>query len=132
MPHDGHLCRQWKPCEVISLGATREKRRKHRVKVILSRKGFDSGYGGWASPILLDGRMLSLPIPASNGVVSYSDLSAGDGVSYLDIMRQLRHGHQDRFVLSHKTWLPSRQGICLLYTSDAADDLPCVDLGGRR
>src|SRR5665213_840844 len=23
-------------------------------------------------------------------------------------------------------------GICLLYTSDAADDLLCVDLGGRR
>ena len=22
--------------------------------------------------------------------------------------------------------------LCLLYTSDAADDLPCVDLGGRR
>ena len=22
--------------------------------------------------------------------------------------------------------------ICLLYTSDAADDLPCVDFGGRR
>ena len=22
--------------------------------------------------------------------------------------------------------------ICLLYTSDAADDLPCVALGGRR
>ena len=22
--------------------------------------------------------------------------------------------------------------VCLLYTSDAADDLPCVDLGGRR
>ncbi|VTU58941.1 hypothetical protein AMBR_DPAELIID_02775 [Lacticaseibacillus rhamnosus] len=21
---------------------------------------------------------------------------------------------------------------CLLYTSDAADDTPCVDLGGRR
>ena len=21
---------------------------------------------------------------------------------------------------------------CLLYTSDAADDLPCVELGGRR
>src|SRR5450756_829778 len=26
------------------------------------------------------------------------------------------------------TWL----GVCLLYTSDAADDLLCVDLGGRR
>ena len=24
------------------------------------------------------------------------------------------------------------QGSCLLYTSDAADDLLCVDLGGRR
>ena len=23
-------------------------------------------------------------------------------------------------------------GFCLLYPSDAADDLPCVDLGGRR
>eukprot|EP00831_Metopus_contortus_P063509 TRINITY_DN56024_c0_g1_i1.p2 TRINITY_DN56024_c0_g1~~TRINITY_DN56024_c0_g1_i1.p2 ORF type:complete len:113 (+),score=18.82 TRINITY_DN56024_c0_g1_i1:221-559(+) len=22
--------------------------------------------------------------------------------------------------------------VCLLYTSDAADDTPCVDLGGRR
>ena len=22
--------------------------------------------------------------------------------------------------------------VCLLYTSDAADDLPCVDIGGRR
>src|SRR5659263_98440 len=25
-----------------------------------------------------------------------------------------------------------RSGACLLYTSDAADDLLCVDLGGRR
>ena len=27
---------------------------------------------------------------------------------------------------------PSGNHICLLYTSDAADDLLCVDLGGRR
>ena len=26
----------------------------------------------------------------------------------------------------------ARNEGCLLYTSDAADDLPCVDLGGRR
>src|SRR5450756_3253467 len=25
-----------------------------------------------------------------------------------------------------------QRGVCLLYTSDAADDLLCVDLGGRR
>ena len=28
---------------------------------------------------------------------------------------------------------PTREfDICLLYTSDAADDMQCVDLGGRR
>ena len=27
---------------------------------------------------------------------------------------------------------PLDVGVCLLYTSDAADDLLCVDLGGRR
>eukprot|EP00831_Metopus_contortus_P033131 TRINITY_DN26619_c0_g1_i1.p3 TRINITY_DN26619_c0_g1~~TRINITY_DN26619_c0_g1_i1.p3 ORF type:complete len:109 (+),score=28.09 TRINITY_DN26619_c0_g1_i1:174-500(+) len=26
----------------------------------------------------------------------------------------------------------NEQNSCLLYTSDAADDTPCVDLGGRR
>ena len=25
-----------------------------------------------------------------------------------------------------------KSNICLLYTSDAADDMQCVDLGGRR
>ncbi|GAB5833455.1 hypothetical protein JMUB7528_28650 [Staphylococcus aureus] len=42
-------------------------------------------------------------------------------------------------MLGFKYWL-GRYGVrtniipysCLLYTSDAADDTPCVDLGGRR
>lgn len=38
------------------------------MKVIISRKGFDSGYGGVASPIMPDGNMISLPIPG----VSYN------------------------------------------------------------
>ena len=29
-------------------------------------------------------------------------------------------------------FIQTRFMICLLYTSDAADDLLCVDLGGRR
>jgi len=33
------------------------------MKIILSRKGFDSSYGGCPSPILPDGTLLSLPIP---------------------------------------------------------------------
>ena len=38
------------------------------MKIILSRKGFDSGYGGVASPVLPDGRILSLPIPSVAGI----------------------------------------------------------------
>ena len=34
------------------------------MKVIISRKGFDSGYGGMPSPILPDGTMISMPIPS--------------------------------------------------------------------
>ena len=30
------------------------------------------------------------------------------------------------------TPIAERLTVCLLYTSDAADDMQCVDLGGRR
>ena len=33
------------------------------MKIILSRKGFDTGNGGISSPIFPDGKMISLPIP---------------------------------------------------------------------
>ena len=33
------------------------------MKVIFSRKGFDSSYGGFPSIILPDGQMISFPIP---------------------------------------------------------------------
>ena len=36
------------------------------------------------------------------------------------------------FFSANQHHLVVRGGICLLYTSDAADDLLCVDLGGRR
>lgn len=48
------------------------------MRIILSRKGFDSKYGGVASPILPDGRFLSLPIPSSNGNVTYGDMTFQD------------------------------------------------------
>ena len=34
--------------------------------------------------------------------------------------------------LDHLDPVRQKFGDCLLYTSDAADDLLCVDLGGRR
>jgi len=49
----------------------------HRMKIILSRKGFDSGYGGVPSPIFPNGRMVSLPIPDELGTKTYRDIGRG-------------------------------------------------------
>jgi hypothetical protein len=45
------------------------------MKLILSRKGFDSSSGGTPSPIFPDGRMLSLPIPDKQSAICYSEIS---------------------------------------------------------
>jgi hypothetical protein len=45
------------------------------MKVILSRKGFDSEYGGIPSPIMPDGTLLSLPIPYEQDIIKYTDLT---------------------------------------------------------
>src|SRR5450756_2305286 len=61
----------------------------------------------------------------------------GGSLSAVEIVVELYFNHmridpanpqwadRDRFILS-------KGHACLLYTSDAADDLLCVDLGGRR
>jgi hypothetical protein len=67
------------------------------VKIIFSRKGFDSQYGGVPSPILPDGSVVSLPIPSRFGRpfqgLSFrgmplaqfaSDLKGGAGNVHLD------------------------------------------------
>ena len=58
------------------------------MKVILSRKGFDSQYGGYPSPILPDGRMVSLPIPSNKDNFHYSDLKF-ENKTYYDLMKEL-------------------------------------------
>ncbi len=58
------------------------------MKIILSRKGFDSTFGCQPSPIMPNGNLLSLPIPYSNDCNKYSDLSY-EGHTYFDIIRQL-------------------------------------------
>ena len=55
------------------------------MKIILSRKGFDSSNGGCPSPILPDGTLLSMPIP-SNDAESYDDLCY-NGETYSDILK---------------------------------------------
>ena len=58
------------------------------MKIILSRKGFDSAYGGYPSPILPDNRMISFPIP-SNDKISYDQIKFGKNFTYLKLMKQL-------------------------------------------
>ena len=56
------------------------------MRVILSRKGFDSSNGGCASPIFPDNTMLSLPIPSEDGNMDYGELSY-NGATYADLLR---------------------------------------------
>ena len=58
------------------------------MKVILSRKGFDSAFGGYPSPVLPSGEMGSLPIPLEDAI-KYSDLMMGKS-TYYDLMADLK------------------------------------------
>jgi len=50
------------------------------LKIVFSRKGFDTKSGGGASPII-EGRPVSLPIPGANGeTTSYSDRGLAEAV----------------------------------------------------
>lgn len=65
------------------------------MKIVLSRKGFDSHAGGGPSPILPDGRLLSLPIPEPSRNpcprLRYEELRWGAlDRTYLDLIRELR------------------------------------------
>jgi len=61
------------------------------MKLIFSRKGFDSSAGGVPSPIFPDGRMVSLPIPDERSKVSYADISY-NGASLGPLVAQLTGG----------------------------------------
>lgn len=59
------------------------------MKIILSRKGFDSSSGGCASPIFKDNRMISLPIPDDTATIQYKNLRYTKNESYLDLLVKL-------------------------------------------
>lgn len=65
------------------------------MKIVFSRKGFDSGTGGCPSPII-DGRPISLPIPTRRySMTSYDDLGLGD------IVERVTRGRISRSSLCH-------------------------------
>jgi Nucleotide modification associated domain 3 len=61
------------------------------MRVIVSRKGFDSASGGMPSPILPGGRLLSLPIPCDRpgSGIPYASIRSVAGSSVAEIMHQL-------------------------------------------
>ena len=90
------------------------------MKIILSRKGFDSSIGGNSSPILPDGKMLSLPIPGDWETLTYGDIMAPGGKTYAEIVEELGAGadmgrklvHLDPDLVTgarkrHRDWLPA-------------------------
>ena len=58
------------------------------MRLVLSRKGMDSAWGGCPSPILPDGRLVSFPIPDEAGPL-YDELRFDDSSSYGDVLRSL-------------------------------------------
>lgn len=83
------------------------------MKLILSRKGFDSAAGGWPSPIIA-GRPITMPIPASrSSATTYRDLGLGE------IVAQITRGRIAGDHLCHHDPMFHR-GECLLGQCSAA------------
>lgn len=87
------------------------------MRIILSRKGFDSSTGGTPSPIFPDGSLLSLPIPDKASQLAYDDIagnrwgSVGDLVQQLAGIRRTHRAHLDPDLRSasiprDKAWRP--------------------------
>ena len=69
------------------------------MRIILSRKGIDSGNINLASPILPNGIMLSIPIPTDDETgLTYSDNLHTDGNTYFDILTKLNRGKKLEFL----------------------------------
>ncbi|MEO8314995.1 MAG: hypothetical protein ABI645_09395 [Pseudomonadota bacterium] len=69
------------------------------MKIVLSRKGFDSGYGGIPSPVLPGIGPVSLPIPSKAGESASSYIAAD--VSLGDLITQLSEGKLGEGTLVH-------------------------------
>lgn len=59
------------------------------MKLILSRKGFDSSAGGKPSPIFPDGTMISLPIPDKASPIAYQDITGNQHASVGELVEDL-------------------------------------------
>jgi len=80
--------------EIVEYNGEKVKRftpiKSRKMKVIISRKGFDSGFGGCPSPILPDGTMLSMPIPIEkeNNALLFTEIEYKNR-TYSEYLKQL-------------------------------------------
>ena len=59
------------------------------MKLIFSRKGFDSSSGGRPSPIFPDGTMVSIPIPDQASTIAYQDIAGNQHASVGELVEDL-------------------------------------------
>lgn len=84
------------------------------MRIVFSRKGFDSAAGGGASPIV-DGRPISLPIPAGMASrTTYGDLGLGELAGWAS------HGRLGAGDLCHHDPMFTEDGQCLFGQCGAA------------
>ena len=85
------------------------------MRIIFSRKGFDSGSGGGSSPIV-DGVPVSLPIPDSKGIArtTYGDLGLGE------LAHAASRGAYDAASLCHHDPMFTDNGRCIFGQVGAA------------
>ena len=70
------------------------------MRLIISRKGFDSASGGCPSPIFDDGTMCSLPIPDKESGIPYSALRHNH-LDLGEIVRDLTNGRKRQDYSAH-------------------------------
>lgn len=70
------------------------------MRLILSRKGFDSSSGGCPSPIFPDGSMIALPIPSRRSPIRYQDLN-WRGRNLGEVVVRLTRGKRSRDYGAH-------------------------------
>lgn len=111
------------------------------MRLILSRKGFDSAAGGVASPIFPDRTMYSLPIQAAGAQKSYRELGKGGrtGCAIGTVVEHLTGGRVSGDALAHfdpdldEGTLPRLAGWrpCFAQTSSSQSHLAScgVDIG---
>lgn len=109
------------------------------MKLIISRKGFDSSAGGCPNPILPNGELLPLPIPDVESPIKYRDISYKE-LKFARLVKDLTQGrvlpahgaHLDPDLLTDslardKRWMPvlgqagAAQGHLLKQGVDAGD-----------